>query len=235
MGKLATFLFSKWAILGYLLTVISLFKKTFYNSAYQITVWRPLITTQQRTTSLLDGFAKKGGVANKPSWATPFNEKIHGWSEIYNSCPQRWIVKPRNPIDENQKKKLKDLNNCSTLYNNCHNQKKNYKKLFSEDIYATIFFSCFSIIDNCVHFKRILFLVFVQWQGTHHMVASPTFDNNWSLSPPQPSCAVYFDLYFFLLAQISYLALLTCIYYRFLEFCLSFEKCVCCAVNFRAQ
>jgi len=197
MGKLATFFFSKWAILGYLLTVISLFKKTFYNSAYQITVWRPLITTQQRTTSLLDGFAKKGGVANKPSWATPFNEKIHGWSEIYNSCPQRWIVKPRNPIDENQKKKLKDLNNCSTLYNNCHNQKKNYKKLFSEDIYATIFFSCFSIIDNCVHFKRILFLVFVQWQGTHHMVASPTFDNNWSLSPPQTPCAVYFDLYFF--------------------------------------
>ena len=37
------------------------------------------------------------------------------------------------------------------------------------------------MIDMCA-LKRILFLVFVQWQGTNQMIATPFFDNNWSLS-----------------------------------------------------
>ena len=95
------------------------------------------------------------GVACKPVNATPtafdgFAKKKHGWSE-QDPLNQFWI-KPRNPIDENPKKRL---NNCSTLYN-CHNQNKkksNKKKLFSEDIYT---FSPVSLIDVSVlprHFK----------------------------------------------------------------------------------
>ena len=86
--------------------------------------------------------------------------KIKTWLKWnHNSCP-RWI-EPRNPIDENPKK-FKDLKIIVLHYTTIATIKKtNYKKLFSEDIYTTIFSPVSQMIDMCA-LKRILFLVFVQ-------------------------------------------------------------------------
>jgi len=114
---------------------------TFYNSAYQIS----LKATNYYSATIYQPswwFCQKRGRDKHISWTTS-SMKIKTWL--------KWnlqLVPPLDPASESNrwksKKKLKDLNNCSTLYNNCHNQKKtNYKKLFSEDLYYN-FFSCFS-------------------------------------------------------------------------------------------
>jgi len=99
---------------------------TFYNSAYQITVWRPTNSYSATTDQPSKWFCQKRGRDKQISWTTP-SMKIKTWLKWnHNSCP-RWI-EPRNPIDENPKK-FKDLKIIVLHYTTIATIKKtNYKK-----------------------------------------------------------------------------------------------------------